>query len=128
MKAVSEKYDPPYLRGEREIVNAGQAQSYADLIALVDDFAPIIDNQLETQADPVLSREWQILKFHSELTRLMAQMLQSSAEGDCRRAKDGWARAMSYARKIEPEVHERFDVMEFIITYENLLKKRGVLD
>lgn len=127
LKSVTEDYDPPYLRGEREMVSPAQAKRYEALLKRVDAFEPIVDAQIEAQGDSLCVAEWCALKLHCGLIRRMSKMLLRLANGENDGARAAWMDAKAYVQRIEPKVHERFDGMEFILTYERFLKSRGVL-
>lgn len=124
LKAVSEKYDPPYLRGEKLVLSAEQARGYEALEALLNSFEPLIDDRLETE--PVCAEEWRMLKLHAQLVRCMARALKLCALGARKEAAAAWQDAQTFARTIEPQTHERFDVMEFIDVYRKIFRTLGL--
>jgi len=128
MAKLSELFDPPYLRGEREVVNAESAAKFAEIPFVVDEFSEVIAKNIiagengELEAAQLAS--WDILTYHGELCKLMAKMLEYLARGMDKQAEEMKDTVKSYARMHESELHDIFDVCLFISTLDRHIFKR----
>ncbi len=116
LKKVSELIDPVYIRKEKPAVSQAQADSYRALIQHIEAFSSSIDKGLDSACDPFLRYNWRMLQLHRELVARMAQMLLLRASGDAEGAGQAWESVAAYAREIEPETHESFDLCLFLNT------------
>ena len=116
LKQVSTLIDPVYVRNEKEQVNPAQAEGYRQLEALVDFFEPVIREHAQ-------NANWHSLLLHAGLIRRLAGMLYQRACGNDEAALAAWKETARYACMIEKDVHELFDVYEFMDTFRRKILK-----
>jgi hypothetical protein len=113
---LSELFDPPFLRGERD--EAGRKDAAAKLArvpALVTGFMPVIDRNLNL-AEQCHAQSWRYLKDHAEICLMMAPAAEALTRGDREQARLLARRLLDVVRHLEPRVHPVFDVALFIRT------------
>lgn len=116
LKRVSELIDPVYLRGEKEKVDPAQAERYQKLADWVDSFKPLIHDRLSGEENDAVRANWKSLLLHAGLIRRMARTLSLRAAGNQEAARAAWEETAQYAREIEKDSHELFDVFLFLQT------------
>ena len=119
-KQLSELFDPPYLRGEKETVSQEASEKLSKVCQVVDDFRDIIDKNLEGQ-DLGHRASWEYLTYHADLVCLLGLTLEARAQGNTAKAKSIWKLTKKYAQEHEDELQSIFDVFLFIHTIERRL-------
>lgn len=122
MSTLSDLFDPPYLRAEREVISAESAEKFAEIPVVIDEFSDVIARNIAAgeagELDPAQLSSWDILTYHAELCKLIAKMLEYIARDDFDKATEMKEVVYSYARMHESELHDVFDVNLFISTFE----------
>lgn len=96
---LTELFDPPSLRGERQGAEQVAAERLARVPALVGAFLPTIERNLD-HADPCRAASWRYLKEHAAITTELGRLLELLARGRREEAKAGW-------QELEREVWRR---------------------
>jgi len=111
---LSDLFDPVYLRGEKQNPESEREaeRAYAEVIALIDAFLPIIDENLDLK-EKCHAKSWFYLKHHAELCRSLAQALRAKAEGSQEKANLLWEKTRKLAWEKEPTIHPVFDAWLF---------------
>ena len=112
---VSELIDPVYMRNEKQKVSPAQAEGYRKLAEVVDAFEPTIHAGIDA-AQPGVKANWKSLLLHAGLIRRLAKTLELRASGEEEASLAAWEETAQYAREIEKDVHELFDVCLFVRT------------
>jgi len=86
MARLSELFDPPYLRGERELIDKNAAERFSGICEYVDDFRKVIEANAGSD-DPCHAASWKYLKYHSDICCLMAVALEAMASGKRKKHK-----------------------------------------
>jgi hypothetical protein len=129
MQTVSELFDPPYIRGDREprdetqhtwVLSAGAgrvdeeaSRKLAQIPAVVEAFRPLIQKNLNHSV-PCRALSWKYLSMHADITILLAQAFQARAEGRRIEARKAWEAVQEYVRQHELDLHNILDVFEFL--------------
>lgn len=114
LEKLSELFDPPYLRMEREVVNEASAMRYASIPEFVEDFKPVIDRNILSAACFNVRKSWEYLKYHAEVCISLSKVLAAKASGDMDTAIKLWEDVKTYVQKNELELNRVLDVFEFI--------------
>jgi hypothetical protein len=129
MQTLSELFDPPYIRGDREprdetqhtwVLSAGSgtpdeeaSRKLGRIAPVVEAFRPLIEKNLN---HPVSCRalSWRYLSLHADLVILLAQAFQARAEGRRTDARRCWEETQAFVRQHELDLHNVLDVFEFL--------------
>ena len=123
LSAMSELFNPPYLRGECEVVNEQSVQKYERVADLVNEFKSKIEEQLRKDDIPNTQRKsWEYLIAHGELCNLLAKVFEHTSRGDFENADKAFDAAMNFARNKEAQLHNVFDVCLFFVSLEKTMK------
>ncbi len=106
--ALSDLFDPPYMRGEREDAADEAAAKLARVAGVIRGFMPTIEHNMASE-NLCHATSWQYLKHHAELTERLAQAVMAKASGDKERAAALWQEVKVMAWEKEPELHRVFD-------------------
>ncbi len=124
MSTLSELFDPPYLRGERQVVSEESAERFERIPRMIDEFAPVIAQKAQGMGGeklaPAQRISWETLVYHGELLKLTARGLACAAQGEFAMANEAKEAAMAYARFHEDRLKEVFDVYEFTGTLKGI--------
>ncbi|MCC6446260.1 MAG: DUF4838 domain-containing protein [Armatimonadetes bacterium] len=125
MKDLSRLFDPPYIRGEKPVVNPQAAATYARIPAVIARFQPVIHRNLN-RPDPCHVRSWYYLDAHAGICLELALALQCRAEGRNREAAGSWQRLQRIVQEQEDDLQPVFDVYEFILTLRGIFGEGSV--
>ena len=122
LKALSESFDPVYLRGEKEVVNPETAARLAQIPDIVDAYAATIARhaQEETLHENIRA-SWQYLCYHGPYCKLYARAFRLKALGRFDEAKTALNDLFSYARENEQKLNHVFDAFKFQATVQGRL-------
>jgi hypothetical protein len=123
LKKLSELFDPPYLRMEREIVNDGYASRYASIPEVIEGFRPVVEHNITSVACPGIKRSWEILKYHGEVCIGLSKILAAKANGDMDTALKLWEDVKIYIQKNELVLNSVLDVFEFVWVLERAISR-----
>jgi len=124
LQALSDAFDPVYLRGEKGAVNPEAAARLAQVPVLVAAHRQLIEEKAGDGTLPLgIRASWSYLLSHGELCLPMAKAFQKKAEGDMEAAEAALEAAIDYARKHEMKLQHVFDVYEFGYTMNRYLRK-----
>jgi len=123
-EALSQAFDPAYLRGEKPALAPESAAAYAAVPGLIAAFRPTIQRNLGA-ADPCQARSWHYLDRHADLCLLLAEALRYRALGDDAAARGAWEATRQFAWEREPDLHPALDSYEFQHTLERLFLVPG---
>ena len=112
-KKLSHMFDPPYLRGEKPVINEESAKQYAEINIVINEMLPFFHECLKKEVDPCRKRTWQALIVHAQLCAYMAGVFAQRAKGNQDLASSQWLIAKDYIQRMEPEIHDLFDVLYF---------------
>ncbi|NLC57155.1 MAG: DUF4838 domain-containing protein [Armatimonadetes bacterium] len=113
---LSELFDPPFLRGERDEAGRQEtARKVALVPATVEEFLPIIEANLGL-ADPCQAQSWRYLKEHAEICLALAPAVEAKAKGDAAATRAAALKLLEVVRRKEPVIHPVLDVTLFIRT------------
>ncbi len=112
LENLSEKFNPPYLRGEREQISEEAAQNYADAIELVRAFKPLMDKNRYI-SEFCWAASWGYLYRHAELVELLAHALRERALNNIHEAYQYWEKTAAHAWRMELDYHAMFDAWLF---------------
>lgn len=124
MQALSEAFDPVYLRGEKGTVNPEAAAKLAGVPAILEEYRPLIEEKAANESLPKgIRASWDYLLYHGTLCVPVAKAFQKKAEGDMDGAAAAMEEAFAYARKQEMKLQHVFDLCEFHDTMRQYLHK-----
>ena len=115
LERLSALFNPVYIRGEKEWVDAEQAQRLAKAPNVIQGFMPVIETNLE-QGDPCHRASWFYLKHHAELVIGLARAFQAKALGKDDDARNLWESTKQLAWDKELALHPVFDTWLFAAT------------
>lgn len=128
MKALSETFDPVYMRGEKPPANPENAAKLASVPALLDKYADLICSRMEDETLPESMRaSWRYLWHHSELCRKYAHVFQRKAEGRMEEAAALLEELKDLAWSKEMDIHHVFDAYEFWVSMNRYFVRKGLL-
>ena len=124
MQALSDAFDPVYLRGEKGTVNRDAAAKLAEVPAILAAHRQLIGEKAADGGLPAgIRASWGYLLRHGELCVPVAKAFREKAEGNMDAAEAELETAIDYARKHEMELQHVFDVCEFQYTMKRYLRK-----
>ena len=123
MSKLSELFDPPYMRKEKEIVNNDAAQRFSSICAYIDDFRKVIDLNVSNE-NFCRASSWNYLKYHADLCSLLALALEARALGNKEKAISIWKLTEKYAQEHEDVLQSILDVYLYILTLTGRLGLR----
>jgi len=113
---LSDLFDPPHLRGERD--EAGMKQTVRKLARIPDmvrKFEPVIHANLAV-AEPCHAKSWYYLKEHARLCLAMAPAMELTIRGDEQAARQAVDKMVDLAQRQERKLHPVFDMYFFLVT------------
>jgi hypothetical protein len=120
LAAMSDLFDPPYLRGERPDRHDEAAAALDRVPELVAGFAPTIERNRD-HPDAAVRASWLYLAYHANYAKLLARALASRARGDDESANAHWGEFAGYVQQIEPQLQPALDVFECLQTLRGRL-------
>ncbi|MGC9360187.1 MAG: DUF4838 domain-containing protein [Anaerolineae bacterium] len=120
LAAMSELFDPPYLRGERPGDDEKTANRLDRVPDLAGSFMPTIERNRQ-HPDPAVRANWRYLAYHANYAKLLARALASRARGHHQAAEAHWSEFAAYLQQIEPAVQPALDVFECLQTLQRRL-------
>ena len=112
---LSKLFCPPYLRGEKPVVDAEVAAGLALIGAHVKSFLPVIQAHLQT-GSTAQAKSWEYLALHAEYCQKLASALLARANGDQEAARVGWQGVVQYVWANESVLQPVFDPFLFVNT------------
>lgn len=112
---LSKLFCPPYLRGEKPVVDAEVAARLAKINEHIRSFLPVIQSHLQTGSG-AQARSWEYLALHAEYCHKLALALLARANGGQEAAKAGWQSVVQYVWANESVLQPVFDVFLFVNT------------
>lgn len=122
---LSELFQSPYLRGERDVISEDSAAKYAQIAVVVKQFGEKIKRVLADDSlglEPAQKQSWAYLVPHGELCKRMALIFENTGQGFWDKADEALKETLEYACQHEPELHNVFDVCLFTETLERAVK------
>ena len=113
LKNLSCLCEPSYLSGEKPAVSEECALKFSKIISVVNEMMPFLFESLERECNPCRKKTWSSLVIHGQLCIYMANTLTQSAEGNFKQAMKHWEATKDYLNRMEPDIHELFDVRYF---------------
>ncbi len=110
-------FDPPYLRGEREMVDMETSQRYASIEAYVKTFTPVIMDNLKL-SNKSQAQSWHYLKLHQDFCIHYASMLEQRSLGNREGTHEKWNAIKEFLCDHEDDIQRVFDLYEFVQTFE----------
>ena len=117
LKKLTSLFNPPYLRGEREMVDEEASQRYASIEAYVKTFTPVIMANLKISCRSQ-AQSWCYLKLHQEFCVHYASMLEQRSRGNKEGTHEKWNTLKEFLCVHEDEFQKVFDLYEFVQTFE----------
>jgi len=111
-KKLSQLCDPPYLRKEKPIVSEESHKQFIEIYSLVNEIFPLFFEAYDKGSDPCSKKTWKAQIIHGQLCLYMANVLTEKAKGNT--AEEAWAITKEYITRMEPEIHDLFDVRYFV--------------
>ncbi|HOF40762.1 MAG TPA: DUF4838 domain-containing protein [Candidatus Hydrogenedentes bacterium] len=115
LERLSELFDPVYIRGEKEWLNAEQAQRFARAPDVIQGFMLTIAANLRS-GDSCHRASWRYLKHHAELVLGLARAFHAKALGMDEAARKAWETTKKLAWDKEPDLHPVLDTWLFAMT------------
>jgi hypothetical protein len=115
-QALSEEFDPPFLRGERD--EPGRRETVRRLehaVERVQAFIPVVEANLDLP-DRCQAQSWRYLRDHADFCLAMAPAVAARARGDLAEARTAGSRLLDLVREQDPRVHRVFDGVMFART------------
>lgn len=123
MTKLSELFDPPYLRGERPMVDDAEAAKFEQIPGVVADFLPVIERNRKTASDPTIALSWEYLFYHARMCTPYADALYLRAKGRKEDALASFETLAAYLRETEEKTHRVFDLCVFMNKIERKFKQ-----
>jgi len=95
------------------INNPQVAARASEIPALLADFLPVIDRNLEV-GDAAQRLSWRYLRYHSEICSYLAHIIALGANGDIEGARVILDKLEMHLSAVELEIHEAFDLFLFV--------------
>lgn len=114
---VSELFDPPYLRGEKSLVNDETPKSLFKVRKVIKEFCKIIEENLNI-GNECQALSWRYLSLHAHICYLLSFALEARALGNGEIAMELWKVLKDYVQKNEDSLQKVFDVFMFINVME----------
>ena len=126
LQELSRLFDPPYIRGEKALVNPAAAASLDKIPGLIDAFMPTIERNA-LLADGCRAASWRYLGYHAGLCRSLSEVLAQEARGERQEADRRWEALKDAAWRQEEHMHPVFDVWNFVRTHSRYFERRREL-
>ncbi len=121
---ISEMFDPPYLRIEKKLVDEVSAAKYSSIPLVIQDMIPLIEENILSSKELCTKTTWEYLRYHAQICILLSKALSEKAKGNFEQANILWEDVKDYANKIEPHIHNAFDVDYFIKVVGRSIKNK----
>ncbi|HHV97687.1 MAG TPA: DUF4838 domain-containing protein [Clostridiaceae bacterium] len=122
LSKLSDLFDPPYMRGEKEIISEEAAKRFSSIVTYIDDFRKVIDANTNSIENDCHKASWNYLRYHADLSSLLALALEARAQGNNDKAAAIWKITEKYAQEHEDNLQTVLDVYLFIHTLKSRLK------
>ncbi len=123
LSVISGLFNPPYLRGECEVISEVSSHKYAQVAVVVNEFRSKVNEHLEKENLPdAQKKSWEYLIEHGELCILLSKVFENTSRGDFENADKAFESALDYARNNEAKLHNVFDVCLFFETFDKTMK------
>lgn len=113
LKKLSELLNPPYLRGERPLVDAAASRQFGEIPAFIEKFRPAIEKNLQLE-NASHAKSWEYLYEHGLIVSKFAGVLEAFAAGKIELFMSLWEELKLFICKKEDELFHVFDVYMFI--------------
>ena len=114
MAALSEAFDPAYIRANRNIVSPENARKLAGVERIVQEFAQIAEwNARDASLDEAVRTSWEHLQEHGMYCTMLSKALAKRAAGDFAEGKKLLQELVSFVRSNELRLQKVLDVFEF---------------
>lgn len=114
MAALSEAFDPAYIRANRNIVSPENARKLAGVERIVQEFAQIAEwNARDASLDEAVRTSWEHLQEHGVYCTMLSKALAKRAAGDFAEGKKLLLELVSFVRSNELRLQKVLDVFEF---------------
>ena len=113
-ETLSDLFQPDYMRGEKTYVDEAAAARFAKIPELVNEMMPLLLSRMECEYKPSKRKLWHALVIHAQLCTYLADAVMLKAKGLQPAAEARWERVIDYVNRVEPLVHDLFDVKYFI--------------
>lgn len=113
MAKLSEMFDPPYLRGERDMIDKNAAERFSGICEYIDSFRNTIEANTSS-SNSCHAASWKYLKYHADICCLLALALEAKASGKFEKARAIWKLAGTYAWEHEDQLQEVLDALVFM--------------
>jgi len=120
LKTLSEKFVPPYVRGELKKIEPEVASSIRSAKETIFEFSPVIESNLSKTSGNV-RRSWEYLHYHAKINLVYADMVIALAEGKQSKAESIRNDLHRLVQSLEPELHIVFDVFEYVSVTNGIL-------
>jgi len=117
-------FDPAYLRGEKPVVSEENAEKFSKVSGIVNEMLPFFHDSLKSEKDTCRKKSWQALIVHGQLCTGLSEALEQRARGNSELAKELWANTKDYIHRMEPEIHDLFDVLFFVNVMERVISDK----
>jgi hypothetical protein len=121
LAALSGLFDPPYIRGEKPRINSRAAIEFASIQGVIDDFRPIIQENIFTQKLPCQAKSWEFLREHAWFATSLGQVLEKLATDNQDAASALWSELKEQLGLVEDRIQEVFDLYEFVVAMQAFL-------
>ena len=114
MAALSEAFDPAYIRANKDIVNQKNAKKLAGVEDIVKDFAQTIKiHAQDASLEEAVLASWENLRYHGVYCTMLSRALAKRAEGDFAGGKKILQELVNFVRSNELRLQKVLDVFEF---------------
>jgi hypothetical protein len=113
-KTLSRLFQPAYMRGEQTYVNEESAKLFSEIPKVINEITPFLFSRFDESTDPCKRKTWYTLTIHAQLCIFLADAVALKARGNQPAAESVWERVMDYVNRVEPLIHDLFDVKYFI--------------
>jgi hypothetical protein len=121
LATLSDLFDPPYLRGEKPRLNSQAAIKFARIQGVIDDFRPIIHENIISQKLPCQVKSWEYLGEHAWFASCLGQIVGKLAANDREAAFAQWNELIERLGIGEDRTQKVFDLYEFVETMQAFL-------
>jgi hypothetical protein len=121
LASLSDLFDPAYIRGEKPRVNSPAARNFARIQGVIDDFHPIIEKNILSQALPCQAKSWEFLRAHAWFASCLGQILERLAANERDAAFALWNDLKGQLGIAEERIQKVFDLYEFIVAMQDFL-------
>jgi len=118
---LSDLFDPPYMRKEKQIVTEEAAERFSGIVTYIDNFRNVIASNVNNIENSCHASSWNYLKYHADLCTLLALALEARARGNDDKAAAIWKLVEKYAQEHEDNLQSVLDVYLFIHTLKSRL-------